>query len=305
MSDFFNAGWSYFIAIVTAVGIVWCLWLLFSQRKTKVTLKADGSVSDTGHEWDGLTELNNPLPRWWMWMFFLSCVFGIVYLVLYPGMGAYEGTLKYSTQKEHQDSVEAANQEIKPLYAKYMGMPIEQVAADPQAAEIGKRLFLNHCATCHGSDAGGSKGYPNLTDKDWLYGGEPDTIKTTLLKGRAGVMPSFKDTLDGGQISDVTHYVRSLSGLAADQIKAGRGQTVFKNNCVGCHAGNGAGMAAVGAPNLTDKVWLYGSSEATITETLVKGRGGKMPAHETILTPEKIQMLTAYVWGLSNKAGAK
>jgi cytochrome c oxidase cbb3-type subunit 3 len=164
---------------------------------------------------------------------------------------------------------------------------------------------LNHCATCHGSDAGGSKGYPNLTDKDWLYGGEPDTIKTTLLKGRAGVMPSFKESLDGGQISDVTHYVRSLSGLAADQIKVGRGQTVFKNNCVGCHGGNGAGMAAVGAPNLTDKVWLYGSSEATITETLIKGRGGKMPAHEQILTPEKIQMLTAYVWGLSNKADGK
>lgn len=305
MSDFFNAGWSYFIAIVTAIGIVWCLWLLFSQRKTKVTLKADGSVSDTGHEWDGLTELNNPLPRWWMWMFFLSCVFGIVYLVLYPGMGAYEGTLKYTTQKEHQESVETANEELKPLYAKYMGMPIEQVAADPQASEIGKRLYLNHCATCHGSDAGGSKGYPNLTDKDWLYGGEPDTIKTTLLKGRAGVMPSFKDSLDSGQISDVTHYVRSLSGLAADQIKVGRGQTVYKNNCVGCHGGNGAGMAAVGAPNLTDKVWLYGSSEATITETLVKGRGGKMPAHEQILTPEKIQMLTAYVWGLSNKSGAK
>jgi cytochrome c oxidase cbb3-type subunit 3 len=305
MSDFFNAGWSYFIATVTAVGIIWCLWLLFSQRKTKVTLKPDGMVSDTGHSWDGLTELNNPLPRWWMWMFLLSCVFGGVYLLLYPGMGSYEGTLKYTTQKEHAGSVEAANQEIKPLYAIYMEMPIEKVASDPQATEIGRRLFLNHCSTCHGSDAGGSKGYPNLTDKDWLYGGEPETIKTTLLKGRAGVMPSFKDSLDGTQIADVTHYVRSLSGLAADQIKVGRGQTVFKNNCVGCHGGNGAGMVAVGAPNLTDKVWLYGSSEATITETLIKGRGGKMPAHEQILTPEKIQMLTAYVWGLSNKTDGK
>jgi len=305
MSDFFSAGWSYFIAAVTAVGILWCLWLLFSQRKTKVILKPDGSVSDTGHSWDGLTELNNPLPRWWMWMFLLSCIFSIVYLVLYPGMGAFEGTLKYSTEKEHDESVAAANAELKPLYSKYMGMPIEQVAADPKATEIGKRLFLNYCATCHGSDAGGNKGFPNLTDKDWLYGGEPEAIRTTLIKGRAGVMPSFKDTLDGSQISDVTHYVRSLSGLSADQIKVGRGQTVFKNNCVGCHGGNGAGMTAVGAPNLTDKVWLYGSSEATITETLLKGRAGVMPAHEQILTPEKIQMLTAYVWGLSNKAAAK
>ena len=305
MSDFFNAGWSYFIAIVTAIGIVWCLWLLFSQRKTKVTLKADGSVSDTGHEWDGLRELNNPLPRWWMWMFFLSCVFAIIYLVLYPGMGAYEGKLGYTTQKEHDASVQKANAEIKPLYEKYMGMKIEQVAADPQAREIGQRLFLNHCSQCHGSDAGGGKGYPNLTDKDWLYGGEPETIRATLQKGRAGVMPSFKASLDAGQIVDVANYVRSLSGLAADQIKVGRGETVFKNNCVGCHGGNGAGSTAVGAPNLTDKVWLYGSSEATIVETVTKGRGGKMPAHEQILTPEKIQLLTAYVWGLSNKAESK
>ena len=305
MSDFISAGWGYFIATVSAVGILWCLWLLFSQRKNRVILREDGTVSDTGHEWDGLRELNNPLPRWWMWMFILACVFGVFYLALYPGLGSYPGLLKFSTQGEHDQAVITANAELKPLYAKYMNMSLEQVAADPQAREIGQRLFLNNCAQCHGSDAGGGKGFPNLTDHDWLYGGEPETIRTSILKGRSGAMPSFKAILDSGQISDVANYVRSLSGLAADQIKVGRGQSVFKNNCVGCHGSAGTGSTIVGAPNLTDRTWLYGSSEATIIETVTNGRNGKMPAHEQILTPEKVQMLAAYVWGLSNQAPAK
>jgi cytochrome c oxidase cbb3-type subunit 3 len=300
MSDFFNGGWGIYIAIVTGVGIVWCLYLLFSQRKTNVTYEADGSVADTGHVWDGdLRELNNPLPRWWMWMFLLSCVFGIVYLILYPGMGAYEGTLGYTTRNAHESSVAQANQQLKPVYAKYMSMDAKQVATDPAAREMGQRLFLNHCAQCHGSDAGGSKGFPNLADVDWLYGGDTQDIKQTLIAGRAGVMPAFAH-LESVQVSDVANYVRNLSGLSADQIKVSRGSEVFKANCAACHGAEGKGMAAMGAPNLTDKVWLYGGSEATIIESVLKGRNGVMPAHETILTPEKIHLLTAYVWGLSN-----
>ena len=300
MSDFFSSGWGIYIALVTGVGIIWCLYLLFSQRKTNVTYEADGSVADTGHVWDGdLRELNNPLPRWWMWMFVLSCVFAIVYLVLYPGMGTYEGSLGYTTRNAHEASVVQANQQLKPVYAKYMSMDVKQVAADPAAREMGQRLFLNHCAQCHGSDAGGSKGFPNLSDTDWLYGGDTQDIKQTLIGGRAGVMPAFAH-LESAQVSDVANYVRSLSGLAADQIKVGRGAEVYKANCAACHGPEGKGMAAMGAPNLTDKVWLYGGSEATIVETVLKGRNGMMPAHETILTPEKIHLLTAYVWGLSN-----
>ncbi|OXL14445.1 cytochrome-c oxidase, cbb3-type subunit III [Polynucleobacter cosmopolitanus] len=300
MSDFFSSGWGIYIALVTGVGIIWCLYLLFSQRKTNVTYEADGSVADTGHVWDGdLRELNNPLPRWWMWMFVLSCVFAIVYLVLYPGMGTYEGSLGYTTRNAHEASVVQANQQLKPVYAKYMSMDVKQVAADPAAREMGQRLFLNHCAQCHGSDAGGSKGFPNLADTDWLYGGDTQDIKQTLIGGRAGVMPAFAH-LESAQVSDVANYVRSLSGLAADQIKVGRGAEVYKANCAACHGAEGKGMAAMGAPNLTDKVWLYGGSEATIVETVLKGRNGMMPAHETILTPEKIHLLTAYVWGLSN-----
>ena len=300
MSDFFNGGWGIYIAVVTGVGIIWCLYLLFSQRKTNVTYEADGSVADTGHVWDGdLRELNNPLPRWWMWMFVLSCIFAIVYLVLYPGMGTYEGSLGYTTRNAHDASVVQANEQLKPVYAKYMSMDAKQVAADPAAREMGQRLFLNHCAQCHGSDAGGSKGFPNLADTDWLYGGDTQDIKQTLIAGRAGVMPAFAH-LESAQVSDVANYVRNLSGLAADQIKVGRGAEVYKSNCAACHGAEGKGMAAMGAPNLTDKVWLYGGSEATIIETVLKGRNGMMPAHETILTPEKIHLLTAYVWGLSN-----
>ena len=300
MSDFFNGGWGIYIAVVTGVGIVWCLYLLFSQRKTNITYEADGSVADTGHVWDDdLRELNNPLPRWWMWMFLLSCVFGIVYLILYPGMGVYEGSLGYSTRNAHDASVVQANQQLKPVYAKYMSMDAKQVAADPAAREMGQRLFLNYCAQCHGSDAGGSKGFPNLADTDWLYGGDIQDIKQSLIIGRAGVMPAFAH-LESVQVLDVTNYVRSLSGLSADQIKISRGSEVYKANCAACHGGDGKGMSAMGAPNLTDKIWLYGGSEASIVESVLKGRNGVMPAHDTILTPEKIHLLTAYVWGLSN-----
>ncbi len=300
MSDFFSSGWSSYIALVSLVGIVWCVWLLFSQRKAKVVHTADGAVADTGHVWDGdLRELNNPLPRWWMWMFLLSCVFGLVYLVLFPGLGSFPGVLGYSTDGSLMKSMTTANEELKPVYAKYVTMDIEKVAADPKAREMGQRLFLNSCAQCHGSDAGGAKGFPNLTDGDWLYGGSPENINTTLINGRAGVMPPFPQ-LDSKQIVDVANYVRSLSGLPADDLKAARGSEVYKSNCAACHGPEGKGNIALGAPNLTDKVWLYGGSEATIVETVTKGRMAMMPAQDKVLSPEKIHLLTAYVWGLSN-----
>jgi len=304
MSDFFNNGWSNYIALVSLVGIVWCVWLLFSQRKAKVVHTADGAVADTGHVWDdNLRELNNPLPRWWMWMFLFSCIFGLVYLVLFPGLGSFPGVVGYSTDGALMSSMTEANDELKPVYAKYVKMDIEQVAADPKAREMGQRLFLNSCAQCHGSDAGGAKGFPNLTDGDWLYGGSPENIKTTLINGRAGVMPPFPQ-LDAKQIVDVANYVRSLSGLPADDLKAARGAEVFKSNCAACHGADGKGNIALGAPNLTDKTWLYGGSEATIVETVTKGRMAMMPSQDKVLSPEKIHLLTAYVWGLSNNKTA-
>jgi cytochrome c oxidase cbb3-type subunit 3 len=300
MSDFLATGWSAYIALVTLVGIFWCIWLLFSQLKVKVELKPNGEVADTGHCWDGdLRELNNPLPRWWMWMFLLSCIFSLVYLVLYPGLGSYPGILGYSSDGALMNSMTNANDELKPVYAKYMKQDIQQVAADPKAAEMGQRLFLNSCAQCHGSDAGGSKGFPNLTDQDWLYGGSPENIKATIVNGRAGVMPPFPQ-LDAKQIRDVSNYVQSLSGLPADELKVVRGADVFKGNCVACHGADGKGNIVLGAANLTDKSWLYGGSEAAIVETITKGRMAMMPSQDKVLSPEKIHLLTAYVWGLSN-----
>ena len=301
MSDFLSSGWSTYIALVALLGIFWCIWLLFSQRKAKVVHTADGAVADTGHVWDGdLRELNNPLPRWWMWMFLISCLFALVYLVLFPGLGSFPGIMGYSTRGALMQSMTASNDELKPVMAKYVNMDIIDVAADPKAREMGQRLFLNSCAQCHGSDAGGGKGFPNLTDHDWLYGGSPENIKTTITYGRGGVMPAWSAVLTSDQIKDVANYVRSLSGLPADDLRVARGAEVFKANCVACHGADGKGNIAMGAPNLTDKAWLYGGSEKTIIETITKGRNGMMPAQDKVLSPEKIQLLTAYVWGLSN-----
>ena len=301
MSDFLSGGWSTYIALVALIGIFWCIWLLFSQRKAKVIHTPDGAVADTGHVWDGdLRELNNPLPRWWMWMFLLTCIFGLVYLVLFPGLGSFPGIMGYSTRGSLMQSMETSNDELKPVMAKYVNMDIVDVAADPKALEMGQRLFLNSCAQCHGSDAGGAKGFPNLTDGDWLYGGSPENIKATITYGRGGAMPAFGSLLTSAQIKDVANYIRSLSGLPEDDLKAARGAEVFKTYCVACHGPDAKGNIAIGAPNLTDKTWLYGSSENTITETLLKGRNGVMPAQDKVLSPEKIQLLTAYVWSLSN-----
>lgn len=305
MSDFFSNGWSIWVAVVSGLGIAGCLWLLLAQRKTTAPKNADGSVQDTGHVWDGdLRELNNPLPGWWMWMYVLGCVFAVVYLVLYPGMGSFPGVFGYSTAQAHQQEVDAANVALKPLYDKYMAMSLTDVAADPKAHEIGQRLFLNNCAQCHGSDAGGAKGFPNLTDNDWLYGGDPETIQATVLKGRQGAMPAWNAMLNAEQIKDVANYVRSLSGMDVDQEAAKRGSETFKTTCAACHGEKGTGTQAMGAPNLTDRIWLYGGSEAAVIETITKGRAGQMPAHEQKLTPEKVHMLVAYVWSLSNKGEA-
>jgi cytochrome c oxidase cbb3-type subunit 3 len=301
MSDFISEFWSYYIAAIALIGIVWCVWLLFSQRRITKTAAA---TEDTGHVWDGdLRELNNPLPRWWMWMFLLACIFSLAYLVLYPGLGSYAGVLKFSTQGELAAHRAAQEQMQNEIYAKYLKMDVKQVAADPQAREIGQRLFLNYCAQCHGSDARGSRGFPNLTDGDWLYGGEPETIQQTISKGRNGVMPPFAASIDAKQAGDVAQYVRSLSGLSSDPIRASRGEGTFKTTCVACHGSGGKGNQALGAPNLSDNVWLYGSSEASIADAILKGHNNHMPAHEEILTPERIRMLTAYIWGLSNTGG--
>jgi len=301
MSDFASDAWSYFIGIIAVAGIIGCLALLASQRAWLGRRVDPAAVEDTGHVWDGdLRELNNPVPRWWTWMYLLLCLFALGYLFLFPGLGSYPGRLGYTTADEVRRDQQALEERVRPLYARFEGMDIAQVAADPQAREIGQRLFLNTCAQCHGSDARGGTGFPNLTDGDWLHGGSPEAIQASIAQGRHGVMPPFGSVIDARQASNIAQYVRSLSGLGHDAARAVLGRDVFLQTCAACHQADGSGNPALGAPNLRDGTWLYGSSEAVIVRTILEGRDNRMPAHEGVLTPEQIRLLTAWVWGLSH-----
>ena len=302
MADFTSGFWDYYVALITVLSIAGCGLLLWSQSKHKVRLDAEGNPEKTtGHVWDDdLTELNTPMPRWWMGLFWLTIVFSVAYLILYPGLGSYAGKLGWNSTGEYQAELEKARADYGPLFAKYAGQDMKAVAADPQAQEIGQRLFLTYCSQCHGSDARGNKGYPNLTDKDWLYGGEPSVIKATIMAGRNGMMPPMGAALGSDKdVEAVAHYVRNLSGLTADPVKVAFGKPKFAA-CVACHGADGTGNQALGAPNLADKVWLYGGSAETVMETIRKGRSNAMPAFGEFLGEEKVHVLAAYVWGLSN-----
>lgn len=298
MSDFVNGFWGYYVAFVVLAGIIWCLWLIFSQRKW---LKPQsGKVQDTGHVWDGdLREMNNPVPRWWTIMYVMMCLFGLGYLVLYPGLGAFQGSLAYTSAQEVKQDQAALDVTVKPTYARFATMDIPQIAADPEAHLIGERLFLNNCAQCHGSDAKGSTSFPNLVEGDSIYGRQPEVLLATITQGRNGMMPALGAAINAGTAGDIAQYVRSLSGLAHDQIRIVRGKREYMNACAACHGPEGKGNKALGAPNLTDDVWLYGSSETTIVHGIVNGRNNRMPAQEQTLTSEQIRLVAAWVWGLS------
>ena len=301
MSDFFSSGWSIYIAAATVLGLAACLALLIIASKTQV-VAADGS---TGHVWDeDLIELNNPLPRWWMWLFVITIVFAAVYLVLYPGLGSAAGTLQWSSVGAHRAEQDKAAAEMAPLYAKFAAMPAADLARQPQAMAIGERLYINNCAACHGSDAKGSKGFPNLTDGDWLYGGSPEKIVETITLGRNGVMPPMAAALGSPvDVSNVANYVLSLSGSPHNAIAAAAGRPKFAV-CSACHGADGKGNPALGAPNLTDRTWLHGWGEEAIVAMVNNGKTNVMPAQAQRLTPAQIHVLGAYVWNLSQSTVA-
>ncbi|UCF76842.1 MAG: cytochrome-c oxidase, cbb3-type subunit III [Betaproteobacteria bacterium] len=303
MSDFTHEAWSLYIALITVVSIIACAVLLKALSTRRVA--KDEQVGTTGHTWDeDLTELNNPLPRWWMWLFYITIVFSVVYLVLYPGLGSFRGYLGWTSTGQFEDEVKRAEARFGPIYRIFLAQDIKQVAADPEARAIGQKLFLNYCAQCHGSDAGGAKGFPSLRDGDWLYGGEPEAIKTSITEGRAGLMPPQGALVGGDEgAKDVAHYVLSLSGRTHDSLRASRGKAKFDTICMACHGLDGKGNKQIGAPNLTDNVWLHGGTEAAIIETILKGRKGEMPAHKDFLDAAKIHLLAAYVYGLSAETG--
>ena len=301
MSDFFSSGWSIYIAVATAVGLAACLALLIIAARRRV-MAGDNT---TGHVWDeDLRELNNPLPRWWMWLFVLTIVFAVGYLALYPGFGSAAGSLNWTSAGQYTEEQAAARAVTAPLFAGFAATPVPELARNPQAMAVGERLFANNCAACHGADAKGSKGFPNLTDTDWLWGGSPERIEETITQGRQGMMPPIAAAVGTSEdVRNVANYVLSLSGSPHNNIAAELGRSKF-TVCAACHGADGKGNPVIGAPNLTDKVWLHGWGEDAIVAMVTNGKTNVMPAHGARLTPEQIHVLSAYVWGLSNLATA-
>lgn len=297
MSDF----WHFWIIILTAAALVLVTWILVSNRTREGSSHDDGT---TGHEYDGITELENPLPAWWYYLFLGSVIWAVGYLVFFPGMGQYKGLLGWTQESQYEARVETAEAAYSERRKQYLDMPIEEVAKDPLARKMGMRMFQNNCAQCHGADAKGSYGFPNLTDDDWIYGGAPDVIATTIRNGRQAAMPAWGSVIGEDGVVAVSDYVVSLSadaaaaGEGAEEAHAA-GKKVFTTYCVACHGPEAKGNPLLGAPNLVDNTWLYGHDIEQIRHSIRSGRNGMMPSHSDLLGEDKIHILAAYVYGLS------
>ena len=303
-SQFTSPFWHYYIVTIVVLSLTYVTWLLLSQNKIKIPKGEEAKT--TGHSWDGIEEYNNPLPLWWFVMFLCTIAFSIAYLVWYPGLGDFKGIgfngKPWTSKNQYEHEMKLAEEQTGALYAKYTKMKVEDVAKDPAAMTIGKNLFDTYCIQCHGSDAKGSRGFPNLTDPDWIYGGTPEKIHETIANGRIGVMAAWGPKFGEDGVKDVAHYVMSLSGKEHDDNRALRGKEIFTANCVACHGDKGQGVMGM-APNLSDDTWLWGGSEKAITETITGGRHNQMPAWKDFLNEDKLHLLTAYVWGKSHEKG--
>jgi cytochrome c oxidase cbb3-type subunit 3 len=304
MDDFVSSFWPWYIFVIVAGSIIWLFYLVLSQSHG---VKDKGhKIEPTGHKWDeDLEELNTPLPRWWLQLFIITNVFGLVYLFLYPGSGLFGGLLGWSSADyrdtgatgQYETEMADADAQYSALYEGYLKQDIATLTADKDAITTGSRLFSTYCIQCHGSDAGGAPGFPNLRDSDWLWGGEPDQIKHTIAQGRIGAMPAWGAVL-GKNTRDVTAYVLSMSGKkSSGDLDIGKEK--YDQLCVACHGADGKGNIALGAPDLTDNRWLYGGSARSVEKSIIEGRNGKMPAFGEFLGEGKVHLLTAYVYSLS------
>ncbi|MDT8403622.1 cytochrome-c oxidase, cbb3-type subunit III [Sulfuriflexus sp.] len=298
MFDFTSDFWPWFINVPVVIGLISMYLLIIWMQKKPEEGSLDGEPLE--HKWDEtLVELNNPMPSWWVNMFYLTLIFAAVYLLLYPGLGTWKGLLGWTQAGQYESELEKAEEIYGPIYAAYLEQDVVALSEDDEARKTGHRLFSTYCAICHGSDARGSRGFPNLANEDWLYGGNPEAIKTSITQGRNGVMPAWEQVLGKEGVFNVAEYVLSLSGRKVNETAARLGQDKFQQLCVSCHAADGTGNQALGAPNLTDNVWLYSGSQRAVIETISNGRSGRMPKHEGFLDEAKIHLLTAYVYGLS------
>ncbi|MCL5426664.1 cytochrome-c oxidase, cbb3-type subunit III [Halomonas sp. NPDC076908] len=299
--DSLSGFWSAWIIIITLGTIALSVWILLANRRTDKIPDAEGNVETTGHAADGIEEYDNPLPRWWFQLFILTVVFALGYLVLYPGLGNYAGVLGWTQEGQWEEEVADAQERFTPIFARYQEVPIPELAEDPEAMLVAERIYQNNCAVCHGSNAQGGYGFPNLTDNDWLYGGEPENILTSLNNGRNGLMPSWQQ-LGANNIENLTQYVLSLSELEHDEARAEQGESTFMAVCAACHGPSGTGNTALGAPNLTNDIWLYLAPgqgvDDSIRQTLRNGRNGHMPAQAAYIGEERVHLVAAYVYSL-------
>ncbi len=299
-----SAFWSWFMIALVVLNLAGCVWLLWYTSKRRGSGLPQGET--TGHVWDGnITEYNKPLPRWWINLFYLTIIFTIGYFVLYPGFGSVEGKLNWSSKAQHDAEKAAADKAFAERYAQFATQPVEAIAASPEALSVGRNLFANNCAQCHGSDARGARGFPNLTDDIWQWGGGGETMLTTITHGRVAAMPPLAAVVgDDAAVTAVATYVQKLAGQSVDPALAAAGKEKFDVVCAACHTAAGTGMVALGAPDLTDSYWLYGPDLATIREGIIKGRAGQMPAFDATLGAERVRLVTAYVYSLSQKSGS-
>lgn len=292
--------WSIWISVIVLGTIFGCWWLLYATRKSQTT---DTETDRTmGHSFDGIEEYDNPLPKWWFYLFLSTCIFALGYLALYPGLGNYKGLLGWTSTNQWQAEMADADEKYGEIYAQYGNTPIPELAQNEHAMQMGQRLFANNCSVCHGTAARGQVGFPNLTNGDWQWGGEPDQILHSIAKGRNGVMTPMgtMPNMTNQQVDQVVNYVLSFSDRERDAEAAQAGEAVFAQACAACHGPEGKGMTALGAPNLTNEHWLYGSTYEWIRETVVNGRQNQMPAQEGRMTDDQIQIVAAYVYSLSN-----
>jgi cytochrome c oxidase cbb3-type subunit 3 len=298
-----TTGWSLFVIVLTIVNILACVWLLRWTSKPRTANEKIGGGADTGHVWDkDLREYNNPLPKWWLWLFYLTVAFGLIYLAIFPGLGNFGGLKGWSQSQQYEQERAAVEARAAALLAPFATMTVPELTGNAQAMATANNLFQNNCAQCHGSDGGGARGFPNLTNDDWQWGGDPDSIVQTIAGGRMAAMAPWSEILGEQGVDEVVAYVLQLSGQNADAAKAAAGATHFQTYCLACHGADGKGMTAVGAPNLTDGVWLYGGDPDTLRETVTKGRMGQMPAFADRLGEQRVRLLAAYVLRMSGSS---
>lgn len=295
-----SAFWSAWVTVITLAVIIGCTWLLFATRKSQP--HQETTEETVGHSFDGIEELDNPLPKWWFQMFVATVIFGLVYLLLYPGLGNFKGLLGWTSHGQWEEEMAYAEENYAPIFQRFAELSVEELK-QPENAEglrIGQRLFANNCSVCHGVGGAGAYGFPNLTDNDWLWGGNEDAVKHALHNGRNGAMPAWADVLGEDGIRDMAHYVLALSNREHDAASAERAEPQFASLCAACHMPDGTGMHALGAPNLTNDNWLYGGEFDEIAQTLRHGRFGVMPAFTGLLSEDQIHLVTAYVLSLSS-----